>query len=255
MVSSRARRARACILIVEGDQQVAARLSGPLRAADFEVLVATSGAEAEALGEAVRPDLFIVDRTLPDIDGLVLMARLKTRSSAAIIVVGERGRTADTVLGLKLGADDFIAQPFEPSEIEARVEAALRRGRQQPRRRSARRRSGQQVLQVGNLVVDLARKRVTLGDEELQLTPTELDLLTTFARNPEAIFSDEELSQLVWGEATPTTARALGGHIARLGAKLQAGSSQGPVIQRLEEEGYRLEPLDLPTDPDLPSRD
>src|SRR5919199_138879 len=248
MGTSHAQPARGSVLIVEADEQVAELVGGTLRAAGFEVLQTTTGAEGEALGEVVRPDLFIIDRTLPDIDGLVLTARLKTRSSAAIIVLGEHGRTADTVLGLKLGADDFIAQPFEPSEIEARVEAALRRGRQQPRRRSARRRSGQQVLQVGNLVVDLARKRVTLGDEELQLTPTELDLLTTFARNPEAIFSDEELSQLVWGEATPTTARALGGHIARLGAKLQAGSSQGPVIQRLEEEGYRLEPLDLPTD-------
>ena len=249
MVSYDARRARGSILIVEADERVAELVSGTLRAAGFEVLQATSGAEGEALGEALRPDLFIIDRTLPDIDGLVLTARLKTRSSAAIIVLGEHGRTADAVLGLKLGADDFVGQPFEPNELEARVEAALRHGRERPRRRSGRRAAAQKVLHLGNLVLDLAHKRVTLGDQELHLTPTELDLLIAFARNPGAIFSDEDLSHLLWGQATPDTERALAGHIARLKAKLQAGRGEGPLIQRLEEEGYRLEPLDQPADP------
>jgi two-component system, OmpR family, KDP operon response regulator KdpE len=249
MVSYDPRRARASVLIVEADEQVAELVSATLRAAGFEVLQAASGAEGEALGEAVRPDLFIIDRTLPDIDGLVLTARLKTRSSAAIIVLGEHGHTADAVLGLKLGADDFIAQPFEPNELEARVEAAVRHGQRRPRRRSGRRPAAPTVVRLGNLALDLARKRVTLGDQELHLTPTELDLLTAFARNPGAIFSDEDLSQLLWGQATPDTERALAAHIARLKAKLQMGRGDGPLIQRLEEEGYRLEPLDQPAEP------
>jgi two-component system, OmpR family, response regulator MtrA len=249
MGTSHAQPARGSVLIVEADEQVAELVGGTLRAAGFEVLQTTTGAEGEALGEVVRPDLFIIDRTLPDIDGLVLMARLKTRSSAAIIVLGEHGRTADVVLGLKLGADDFIAQPFEPNELEARVEAALRRGHRRPRRSSGRRAAAQKVLHLGNLVLDLAHKRVMLGDRELQLTPTELDLLVAFARNPGAIFSDEDLSQLLWGQATPDTERALAAHIARLKAKLQTGRGEGPLIQQLEEEGYRLEPLDQPTDP------
>lgn len=237
------------VLLVEADERVAELVCGILRAAGFEVLQTTSGGEGEALGEAVRPDLFIIDRTLPDIDGLVLTARLKTRSSAAIIVLGQQGRTADVVLGLKLGADDVIAQPFEPNELEARVEAALRRRRERPRRRSGRRAAAQKVLRLGNVVLDLGHRRVTLGDQELHLTPTEFDLLIAFARNPGATFSDEELSHLLWGQATPDTERALAGHIARLKAKLQAGPDEGPLIQRLEEEGYLLEPLDQAAEP------
>jgi DNA-binding response OmpR family regulator len=230
--------ARASVLVVEPDGVVAERLESVLASAGYAVTQAASGAEAEALSKTLRPDLYILDRSQTDIDGLVLIARLQSQTSAAIILLDDPGHTTDVVLGLKLGADDVISKPFDAQELEARVEVVLRRSRGRAGRRWRPRH--RTTLRVGELTLDYEHQTARLGDTVLALTATEFRLLWLLARNRPIALTHAELAQLVWGSADDRQVRRVGAHLARLRAKLRASPTPAPLLERLVEEGYEL---------------
>ena len=197
---------RATILLIEDDLAIAGMLRDRLGARGYMVWHAATGAEAEAIGEEILPDLVIVDLGLPDANGLVLCADLRKRWTAPIIICTGSKRPEDAILSFKLGADDFVRKPFSTDELEARIEAALRRpaldGRSSapgggPSTQKAGPDEGTQG--IGPLEIDRARCRVLMGGQPVQLTPTEYRLLCLLADHPNCVVPSDEVARLVWG--------------------------------------------------------
>lgn len=170
---------KASILRVEDDLGTVQVLTELLEGAGYRVVHVETGAEARVMLGRLRPNLIILDITLPDADGLLLSSKLKAIANVPIIICSGAAQKRDRVLALKLGADDFIGKPFDVDEFEARVEAVLRRAGHPPGAESAA-----DQLRVGELVIDLSRRRVTLGEQPLALTPTEFRLLAALASRP-----------------------------------------------------------------------
>ena len=229
------------ILLVEDDPAVALALTEVLESVGHQLRHASTASEAKAFIDESQPDLIILDLMLPDADGLVLCADLKARSVAPIVICSASNQTRDRVLGLKLGADDFIAKPFDIEELEARVEAVLRRaGPPKTAAAAAQPQAPSQQERVGELLIDRGRRRVTLGGESLQLTPTEYRLLCALASRPDDVLSREELAQQVWGYADASIGRAIDAHISRLRVKLNAAKASAPHIVSARGFGYRI---------------
>ncbi len=228
------------ILLVEDDPAVARTLTDVLESSSYRVWHVENGADAKAMLEQAHPDLIVLDLMLPDVDGLVLCSTLKGIADVPIIICSAANQTRDRVLGLKLGADDFIGKPFDIYEFEARVEAVLRRSQQSKPSESAAPSSDQ--IRIGELVVDRSRRRVTLGGQALQLTPTEYRLLVALASRPDEILSREELAQLVWGYQDVSSGRTIDVHIRRLRVKLASGPVPPPPIISVRGFGYKIAP-------------
>src|ERR1700730_17780617 len=176
------------ILVVEDDAETARSLSKALESSGYRVTIASTGSEDRSIIEHVRPDLIMLDLMLP--------AALKTLTNSPIIICSARHEQVDRVLGLKLGADDFIAKPFELDELEARIEAVLRRA---SRVREVRPVPADQI-RVDELLISQSRGTVILGGQSVHLTPTEYRLLVALASRPDEVLSREMLGQLVWGD-------------------------------------------------------
>jgi DNA-binding response OmpR family regulator len=253
----------ATILLVEDDPEIALTLRDILEARGYQTIRADSGAAAEELVGQVRPDLIILDLLLPDADGLVLTANLKARMDVPIIVCSATVRKRDSVLSFKLGADDFIAKPFEPAELEARVEAVLRRvamsraaagenhqpvgpgGLAAPMSLPepggvASRAAGPDHIRLGHLEIDNSRRSVTLGSRSIPVTPTEYRLLRALASRPEQVLSREELAEQVWGYQDSGISRAMDVHMRRLRAKLAEGPVPAPPIVSVRGFGFKI---------------
>jgi two-component system KDP operon response regulator KdpE len=227
---------RATILLIEDDPILAEMLRDRLTSRGHIVWHAANGAEADAIGEEIQPNLVIVDLGLPDADGLVLCARLRDRWPIPIIICTASTRPEDAVLGFKLGADDFVRKPFSTDEFEARVEAALRR----PLLLAAPTPSHEDVQRIGPLALDRARCRVTVGGEIIHLTPTEFRLLCALADPPNRVHDAKGLAERVWGSYDPGIGRSLQVHIRRMRAKLNAGPVRPPALVAARGFGYRL---------------
>jgi DNA-binding response OmpR family regulator len=242
---------KATILLVEDDPAVSTMLRDRLQAGGYAVWRAENAAEGEIMADALQPDLIILDLMPPDRHGLVLCAELRERHAAPIIICSATKPEHEPVLGLKLGAVDFIRKPFAADELEARVEAALRRAGAE--REGAR--PPEAPLRLGPLMVDQARWRATLGGEALPLTATEYRLLCLLVARPDAVLSREELAEAVWGAYDDGIGRSLEVHVRRLRAKLNRGPVPAPALVTVRGFGYRLAPQpdegsassDLPT--------
>jgi DNA-binding response OmpR family regulator len=230
------RAARASVLVVEDDPAVARVLLDALELADYRVWHAANGQEARGELERAHPDLILLDLMLPDVDGLVLCSLLKSIASVPIVICSASGRRADPVLGLKLGADDYVHKPFELDDLLARIEVVLRR--QPPRSQAPLPRSTE--LRVGELVVEPPRRRVLLGGEVLPLTPTEFRLVTVLAAHAENAISRDQLAQEVWGYADASNGRTIDVHIRRLRMKLGQRGVPAPTIVSVRGTGYKL---------------
>ena len=226
----------AMILVVEDDPETARSLSKALESSGYRVTIAETGSEARSIIEHVRPDLIMLDLMLPDTDGLVLTTALKTLTSAPIIICSARHEQVDRVLGLKLGADDFIAKPFELDELEARIEAVLRRA---SRVREVPVAPADQI-RVDDLLISQSRGTVMLAGQSVHLTPTEYRLLVALASRPDEVLSRETLGQLVWGYQDLGTGHLIDVHIGRLRQKLRRASQSGPVIVTVRGKGYTI---------------
>jgi two-component system response regulator VicR len=238
------------VLIVEDDSDLATTLSQVLIAAGYRVLVAESGAAARATLEHVSPDLMLLDLILPDADGLVLATTLKMLRSTPIIIMSARNQQVDRVLGFKLGADDFVAKPFDMEELMARVEAVLRRASPPPSSAGG----PADRIGIGELTIMESRAVVTLGPATAHLTPTEYRLLLALARHVDEVLSREALLQLVWGYDDAGAGHLVDVHIGRLRTKLQRITLAGPRIITVRGAGFKLESEPTPPDKgDAPS--
>lgn len=224
----------ALILLVEDDPDLARVLSRALERSGYRVTTAATGSEARSIiSEQVHPDLIILDLMLPDTDGLVLTGALKALTSAPIIICSARQEQVDRVLGLKLGADDFVAKPFELEELEARIEAVLRRA-------SRVRGVPADQIQVGELLIWPSRGTVFVAGQAVQLTPTEFHLLVALASRAGEVLSRTMLGQLVWGYEDVGTSHLIDVHVGRLRFKLRQASRSGPAIVTIRGKGYTI---------------
>jgi DNA-binding response OmpR family regulator len=253
---------RQTILLVDDDQSVASLLREILEAEGYAVEAVGTGGDAEAQIERLQPYLVILDIMLPDADGLMLCSRLLGQWPAPIIMLSGSRRESDRILSLRLGADDFIAKPFDTFELVARVQAVLRRA---PReigmpstspmapaagtsvRRDAAMPGGSRdaprtdgPIRVGALVIDPRRRTVSIGDEPVHLTPTENRLLTALAGDAERVFSRDDLAAVLWGYDSLGESRAVDVHIRRLRAKLEPFGAGAPPIVTVRGFGYKL---------------
>lgn len=198
----------------------------------YRVEEAGTGEEARRILSGPPPDLVVLDVMLPGASGLELLRELRTRSDVPVILLTARAEEADRVLGLELGADDYVVKPFSPREVAARVGSVLRR--------SARGPVTTEVLDFGELVVDVAGRRVTLHDAEIELTAREFDLLAFLAAHPGQVFSRNQLLEQVWESSAdwqdPATVTV---HVRRIRTKLGEGSERR--IATVWGVGYRFE--------------
>jgi two-component system response regulator RegX3 len=215
------------ILIVEDEDAIAEPLADGLRREGYDVARAATAAEALALG-ADSPDLVLLDLRLPDADGLDVCRRLRERSDVPIIVVTARGEESDRVVGLELGADDYVVKPFGLRELIARIRAVSRR--------SAGRGPTRETLRVGELEVDERGRRATLGGRDLALTPKEFDLLAALARDPGAALSRRRLLEEVWETTWYGSGKMIDVHVAALRRKL----GDPGWIETVRGVGFRL---------------
>jgi DNA-binding response OmpR family regulator len=227
----------ASIVLVEDDTAIAFMMTDVLESTGYQVRVAATGAIARAQVEQHPPDLIILDLVLPDEDGLVLCSVLKNLAAVPILICSGTQRRRDAFLSLKLGADDFIAKPFDVYDLLARVEVLLRR--------AAQHHAGEPIttrgpIRIGALLIDHALHQVTLGESLLQLTPTEYRLLTVLAARPDQVVPRDALAKLVWGDPDTGTSRTIDVHIGRLRVKLGQAGHSAPQIISVRGFGYKI---------------
>jgi two-component system KDP operon response regulator KdpE len=227
------------ILVVDDEPEILRALRTNLAAHGYEVLSATSGAEAQAAYAARHPDLILLDLGLPDVDGLELVERIRAHAATPIVVLSARGAERDKVRALDLGADDYLTKPFGVEELLARIRVALRHAAH-PASGSA------PVFRSGDLAVDLERRLVTVGGQEVRLTPTEYALLRAFITHPDKVLTRRMLLQEVWGPEYGTEAHYLHVYVASLRRKLEADPQRPRYLLTDPGVGYRFhsEPAD-----------
>jgi len=219
------------ILIVDDEPKIVRLVRDYLEHAGFAVTVARDGREAVMRARTDPPDLVVLDLGLPELDGLDVTRSLRRDSSVPIIMLTARDDETDKVLGLELGADDYVTKPFSPRELVARVRAVLRR---QASDTSA------ELLRAGELVLDLPRLRASLGDRVVPLTATEFQLLTTMARQPGRVFTRSQLLDAIHGVAFESYERAIDAHVKNIRRKLEADPRSPRYLLTVYGVGYRL---------------
>ena len=219
------------IVVIEDEAVIAEAVAERLRAEGFEVEVAGDGPSGVTLCQSARPDLVVLDIMLPGFDGIEVCRRIQKERSVPVLMLTALDSETDMLIGLGVGADDYMTKPFSPRELVARVKAILRRVER------AEMPTTEAPLVVGDLHVDLARRTVLRGDEKVHLTPIEFDLLHYLARRPGTVHPREQLLTEVWGYENPTGARTVDSHIRTLRKKL--GSD---LIRTVHGIGYAVEP-------------
>jgi DNA-binding response OmpR family regulator len=223
------------ILLVDDEDAVQKLLSYPLERDGFRVLQARNGEEALQLFDHERVDLVVLDLMLPKVDGLEVCKRLRAGSDVPIIMLTARGDELDKVLGLELGADDYITKPFSIREFRSRVRALLRRATA-PRRQPL----DGQAIESGDLRIDPSRRTVELRGEQVQLTYVEFELLRTFASNPGRVYSREALLTALWGDSAYREPRTIDVHVRHLREKLERDAREPEYIFTVRGVGYRF---------------
>jgi DNA-binding response OmpR family regulator len=227
-------RGQARILLVDDEQAVQTLLTYPLRKEGYEVVGALDGQEALDRFAEQRFDLVVLDIMLPKLDGIEVCRRLRTRSQVPIIMLTAKGDEIDKVVGLEMGADDYITKPFSVREFRSRVKAALRRG-SMPRGPS-----GDAPIHAGDLEIDFERRTTTVRGEQVQLTFVEFEILAALASSPGRVFSRESLLEQVWGDSTYRDPRTVDVHIRHLREKLETEPKSPEYLFTVRGVGYRF---------------
>jgi DNA-binding response OmpR family regulator len=223
------------ILLVDDEDSVQKLLTYPLERDGFRVVQARDGEQALRLFGDERIDLVVLDLMLPKVDGLEVCKRLRADSNVPIIMLTARGEELDKVLGLELGADDYITKPFSIREFRSRVRALLRRaGLPRERAREA------ETLEAGELRIDPARRTVELAGEPVQLTYVEFELLTALAGEPARVFTREMLLRALWGDSAYREPRTIDVHVRHLREKLERDPREPEYIFTVRGVGYRF---------------
>jgi len=221
------------ILVVEDETKIARLVRDYLEHAGFEAEVVGDGDAALASTRRSRPDLVVLDLGLPGRDGLDVARVLRRTSTVPIVMLTARGDEIDRVVGLELGADDYVVKPFSPKELVARVRAVLRRTQ-------AAQAGGPEVLRVADVEVDLPRMRVSVGGRPVELTPTEFQLLWTLMREPGRVFTRGQLLDAVHGVAFESYERAIDAHVKNLRKKLEPTPGRPRYLLTVHGVGYRF---------------
>lgn len=229
------------ILVVDDELKMVKLVRTYLQAAGFAVLVAYDGQEALTVFRHERPDLVVLDLMLPEIDGLDVARTIRRASDVPIIMLTARAEEADRLIGLELGADDYVVKPFSPRELVARVRAVLRRAStsRPPEAEAVR----PQVITAGDLTLDLKRREARLSGQPVELTTTQFDLLTVLAQHPGQVFTRMQLLDAVQGEAFEGYERTIDAHIKNLRRALDDDPRAPRYILTVRGVGYKfLEP-------------
>jgi two-component system OmpR family response regulator len=243
-------------VVVEDDRDVGDAISKLLDQAGFDVVVAHTGVEALALIDAGQPDLVTLDLTLPDIDGVEVCRRIRTTSDCYVIVVSGRTAEVDRLVGLEVGADDYLVKPFSMRELQARVAALFRRprssdvlgvGPEQPVRPAVADATPAadptSALGCSDLTLDRGSREVLVGGAEIDLTRTEFDLLAHLVSNPGVVVAREDLMRAVWAsEFVPDSTHVVDVHLANLRRKLRRAAASNEWIRTIRGVGFRFDP-------------
>ncbi|AGS34178.1 sensor kinase [Corynebacterium maris DSM 45190] len=217
------------ILVVDDDHAISEMLTIVLEAEGFESIAVNEGTEAVPAFQQHQPDLILLDLMLPGMNGVDICRTIRQESSVPIVMLTAKTDTVDVVLGLESGADDYMTKPFKPKELVARIRARLRRTETAP----------SEMIEVGDLSIDVAEHTVKRGDEEISLTPLEFDLLVQMARKPGQVFSREELLENVWGYRHASDTRLVNVHVQRLRAKIEQDPEEPQIVLTVRGVGYK----------------
>jgi DNA-binding response OmpR family regulator len=220
------------ILVVDDEPKIATLARDYLEHAGFAVLTASDGTSALATIRQRRPDLVVLDLGLPGLDGLDVTRELRRDSTIPIVMLTARDDELDKLLGLELGADDYLTKPFSPRELVARVRAVLRRADRPP--------EAAETIRAGNVTLDVPRMRVEVAGTAVELTPTEFQLLSTLAARPGRIFTRAQLLDALHGVAFETYERAIDSHIKNLRRKLEPDPRRPRYVLTVYGVGYRF---------------
>jgi DNA-binding response OmpR family regulator len=224
------------ILVVDDEKTIVKGLKFSLEKEGYEVLAAYDGAEALSLFKKENPDLIVLDLMLPEVDGFEVCRRIRKGSEVPIIMLTARGEDIDKILGLELGADDYVTKPFNPRELTARIKAILRRS-QLP---TGKDQVGMQVIRLQDLQIDLFQRKVRIRDKEVDLTSKEFALLSLLASHPGRVFSREKLLEHVWGYDYYGDARTVDVHIRHMREKIEPDPATPQLILTVWGAGYKF---------------
>ena len=220
------------ILVVDDEAKIVELARDYLEAAGFAVVSASDGSEALARARSEKPDLVVLDLGLPKIDGLDVARALRRDSSVPIVILSGRSDESDKLVGLELGADDYVTKPFSPKELVARVRAVLRR--------AVRPIPVADIVRAGEVTLDVPRMRVTAAGRDVELTATEFQLLVALAREPGRVFTRSQLLDAVHGVAFESYERAIDAHVKNIRKKLEPDPHEPRYLQTVHGVGYRF---------------
>jgi DNA-binding response OmpR family regulator len=223
------------ILVVDDDADIRALVAELLQRAGHGVIEASDGGSALKVFYAEHPDLVVLDVEMPGLNGWEVLKRIRELSDVPVLMLTARAEELEKVRGLRGGADDYVTKPFGRQELLARVDAGLRRGRDEPR--------PQETYADDFLTVDFAQRKVNAGGVDLTLTPLEFRLLGAFVRNQNQVLSHEQLLELAWGEARAADRDQVKLYVGYLRRKLGTGAGEGSPIETVRGFGYRYRPL------------
>lgn len=218
------------ILVVDDEPKIVQLVRDYLERAGFAVSTARDGTEAMMRAHSERPDLIVLDLGLPGLDGFEVTRRLRRDSGVPIIMLTARHEETDKVVGLELGADDYVTKPFSPRELEARVRAVLRRQRA----------ADSEVLRAGDLTLDVPRLRIEVAGRTMPLTATEFQLLAAMARQPGRVFTRAQLLDAIHGVAFDSYERAIDAHVKNIRRKIEPDPRTPRYLLTVYGVGYRL---------------
>ncbi len=224
------------VLVVDDDEALAEMLTLVLRNEGFLSHTVTRGDEALAAFRTFRPDVVLLDLMLPGRDGIDVCREIRAESGVPIVMLTARSDTIDVVVGLESGADDYVAKPFKPKELVARIRARVRR-LEVPT---------PEDLQIGDLAIDVTGHEVTRAGQSINLTPLEFDLLVCLAQSPRKVFSREVLLDKVWGYRHAADTRLVNVHVQRLRAKIEVDPENPTIVVTVRGVGYKAGAADEP---------
>ena len=220
---------RGSVLVVDDDASLAEMLSIVLRQEGFESRIVTRGDQALEAFRSFKPDLVLLDLMLPGKDGIDVCKEIRAESGVPIVMLTAKGDTIDVVVGLESGADDYVVKPFKPKELVARIRARVRRNDA----------PSNELLTIGDLMIDVAGHSVTRAEDQVNLTPLEFDLLVCLARKPWQVFTREVLLEQVWGYRHSADTRLVNVHVQRLRSKVEHDPENPEIVLTVRGVGYK----------------
>jgi len=223
------------ILVVDDEKRILTFLKSKLKASGYEVITADNGRQAVELAQTQQPDLIILDNVMPKMNGLEALRELRGFSSVPVIMLSAKGADTDKIKGLSLGADDYLAKPFNPDELVARIEAIRRRSTVEPKIKAA------EQITIGDILIDIDKCRVLGKGEETSLIRIEWLLLSKLAQNAGRLMTYEELLTSIWGPEYLNDVQILRTWISRLRSKIEKGNDPPKVISTIPKVGYMMD--------------